>query len=269
MSPRNLSTSQQYRKRDQGLSFCCHPVCGNQESNYGLLGDRQFPGESVIIGSLDGFTLHNLRWQCQWHQKTHALLVHNHANILTTWIHLTYIALQGHQACLQSWPFWEAFEYKFVLEDAKEKSHNKLHEQFWPVLCQLFLVSVWVTLLWMEGLVLDHRKCGPKYATKYNLLCQYYGPFPESPLHHFSQLHFHASSSWLQSLIAINIGQFPNLASTFSQTSSKSAHFWWGFMANAGFLFDCLFTEKGNKVYRTNLGSVHSAAVNPWAYSHG
>ena len=26
----------------------------------------------------------------------------------------------------------------------------------------------------MEGLVLDHRKCGPKYATKYNLLCQYY-----------------------------------------------------------------------------------------------
>ena len=40
-------------------------------------------------------------------------------------------------------------------------------------------------------------------------------------------------------------------------------------MANAGFLFDCLFTEKGNKVYRTNLGSVHSAAVNPWACSHG
>ena len=48
---------------------------------------------------------------------------------------LTYIALQGHQACLQSWPFWEAFEYKFVLEDVKEKSENKLHEQFWLVSC--------------------------------------------------------------------------------------------------------------------------------------
>ena len=40
-------------------------------------------------------------------------------------------------------------------------------------------------------------------------------------------------------------------------------------MANAGFLFDCLLIEKGNKVYGTNLGSVHSAAVNPWACSHG
>ena len=36
-----------------------------------------------------------------------ALLVHNHANILTTWIHLTYIALQGHQACLQSFYYFE------------------------------------------------------------------------------------------------------------------------------------------------------------------
>ena len=40
-------------------------------------------------------------------------------------------------------------------------------------------------------------------------------------------------------------------------------------MANAGFLFDCLLLEKGNKVYGTNLDSVRSAAVNPWACSHG
>ena len=40
-------------------------------------------------------------------------------------------------------------------------------------------------------------------------------------------------------------------------------------MANTGFLFDCLLIEKGNKVYGTNLSSVHSAAVNPWACSHG
>ena len=40
-------------------------------------------------------------------------------------------------------------------------------------------------------------------------------------------------------------------------------------MANSGFLFDCLLIEKGIKVYGTNLSFVHSAAVNPWACSHG
>ena len=40
-------------------------------------------------------------------------------------------------------------------------------------------------------------------------------------------------------------------------------------LVNADFLFDCLLIEKGNKVCRTNLDSVRSAAVNPWACSHG
>ena len=38
---------------------------------------------------------------------------------------------------------------------------------------------------------------------------------------------------------------------------------------NADFPFDCLLIEEGNKFCRTNLDSVRSAAVNPWACSHG
>ena len=103
-----------------------------------------------------------------------------HHGILNRWWSWSYIyCIAGHQACVQSWPFWEAFELYWKMHT--EKSRKKLQEQFWLVPWSTFLVSVWVTLFLMEGLVLNYRKCGPKYATKYNLLCQYYGPFPVAP----------------------------------------------------------------------------------------